>query len=1196
MPKTSSLPGNERKELTKDQEAVLKAYFGKDGRVCVDAGAGTGKTTTLIETLANIVVEEIKNHQSENPMERILAVSFGVEASRQLKTALRKRLRDCEEAGVQLSQNIWRYIECESHIQTIDAFMQSLLREIALKVGISPAFEVPSGLEQDQIVEETLARILRDQNTAQKWRRLSTAFPPLDYLEFAPENLKAMVWNSHQKSREFCMEIDLVRKSLVDSVKKIIHSGKSPPFTIQDLKEIVEKLSNRTYTLSCQPDSEGDLVIHAEDVYATSLQLAEDFGDILVAFDSEYNKLTREEGWLTYIDVAYLVWKYTMRGGDKDWIASLQNRFDHILVDEFQDTSFVQFEVIKSLIRPGNPPSRNHVMLIGDVKQSIYQWRSAEPQIFAAIIRSTKQPHSKKESPLEGMIHRALVSNFRSHPYLIDLFNGVFSNIFSDEARGAISGEVPYTALKFAQVHETSPFYDSTPRVHIFLNNERTVGQWVSNEAQRMSEMIRTILDPAKSKIKIRDKDSLRTPQAGDIALLFRRSRNIPNYVEELRASGIKCTILTDISLFGAREVSLIIDFLDWLANPESRESITRILRSPLVALSDKTLRYLASEGFLLIRALRKWNASLDLPEEDKARLEDLLRLRNDLRWDREGPKAALVEKIIAGSCFDSIVLTSEKGVQAQANLWMLIEVLSSWEDEELLPYRDLVETIKELRERAWEGIERDYPRAVLADERSRDSVKIMTIHAAKGLEFPIVVIPESIVHVFESSRTARMVRSRKIGMILKPRASRIALPAGVLIARGGRDRGIAWASRGREESILWLSPVRDALSGVFTANTPLNDTISDAVAEFWRILYVAATRAKDHLIFSCGDKWTRYEWNSWMRFLRKSLRLEDVNPGIHRISLSWKDEKSKSVKREVKIGIEDIPPSPELQPSPFSPQTHPTGTASGYEDGCPSFVPSRINPSTFPTIVECPRRYQYETVWRTSGLRIPTAATGANPPRRMSAEEWGRRVHEVFASRDYSTRFDADKRVLDLLSQYQGKLRIELERALENFSKLPISKTLMDAATQQRTIFPERTLNSLLTSMNPPLLVEGRLDLLFNAGNEGWLLIDFKAEEEPEIGSYRDRIHKGQMDAYAWLVEKALGLKIGKAFLAYIHPNASQREHTPNAEKFEAFATSKLGSLFVDSRGLKAEYSSGPKGTCLVCPFSDNVGGPCDH
>ena len=69
MPETLSLPGNERKELTKDQEAVLKAYFSKGGRVCVDAGAGTGKTTILIETLANVVVEEMKNHQSENPME-----------------------------------------------------------------------------------------------------------------------------------------------------------------------------------------------------------------------------------------------------------------------------------------------------------------------------------------------------------------------------------------------------------------------------------------------------------------------------------------------------------------------------------------------------------------------------------------------------------------------------------------------------------------------------------------------------------------------------------------------------------------------------------------------------------------------------------------------------------------------------------------------------------------------------------------------------------------------------------------------------------------------------------------------------------------------------------------------------------------------------------------------------------------------
>ena len=1196
------LPGIERKKLTDDQKAVFEAYFSPNGRVCVDAGAGTGKTLTLIETLAKVVVTEAEGSRRDNPMERILAVSFGVEASRQLKTTLKKRLRDYEAAGGQLPQQIWRQIECESHIQTIDAFMQALLREIAVKIGISPAFEIPSGIDRDSLINEALNGVLQDPENLQRWRRLEGAFPNLDFMDFAPENLEEMVWASHQKSREFCMEIDEVRKSLTASVRNMIHRGKSPPFTLEDLTRLVQELSNGRYMLTCQADSKDELIRHAEDVYNNSLQLSEDLGDILASFDAEYKKLTRERGWLTYIDVAFLVWQYTTKPGDTDWRASLQNRFDHILIDEFQDTSHVQFEVIKSLIRPGNSSKHNHVMLIGDVKQSIYQWRSAEPQIFARIIRSSKKSPSSLEPPLKGMIHRPLYSNFRSNNQLIDFFNSVFSTLFSDQARGAIAGEVPYVPLKFVpperskNVDANTP-NDGLPRVHVLLNNDRTVGGWVSNEARRLAAVIRAALVPTNPQIRVRDKSGLRPAQAGDVALLFRRNRNIPTYVTELRSSGIKCSIQTDISLFQEREVSLIIDFLDWLANPESRESITRILRSPLVALSDKTLRYLASERFFLIHALQKWTPSLALPEEDKARLEDLLKLRYDLRWDREGPKAALVEKIIAGSCFDSVVLTSEEGVQAQANLWMLVEVVSSWEEEELLPYRKFVELLKQLRERAWEGTERDYPRAILADEHSRDSVKIMTVHAAKGLEFPVVIIPESIVFAPEDGRNTRMVRDRQTGIILKPRASRTTLPPGVLISPPSQNRNIAWVSRGREESILWLSPLRDLTQGTFVATSPLNEALGNATAEFWRILYVAATRAKDHLVFSIGSHWTRNKWTSWMNYFRTALHLENAFPSESReVSQSWKDRDGSTVEKKLQIGIEDIPSLPSPAPSPFPADLRPTGTDLDYEAACPSFVPSRINPSTFPIIMECPRRYQYQEVWGTSGLRTPPEAIGAKPPPRMTAEAWGKKVHKAFSLRDFSKELASDSRTSSFLGQAMAPVRRELEKALENFSTLPISQQVAEAAHQKRPIIHERKLRGLLRSVNPPLLVDGRFDLLFYSNNGDWLLADFKAEREPEPNSYRDRVYQGQLDAYTWLIKEALGIKVEKAILAYVHPTASQREHTPSADRFDKLATSTLRALTTDSYGLRAKPSAAPEGACAACPFSERVGGPCQH
>ena len=148
------LKRNKTPELESDQKYVMNCYLRPGGRVCVDAGAGTGKTTVLIETLAETVLRELQGKPSNfNPMERILVVSFGVEASRQLKSRLKERLRDHESAGGILPTNIWRFIETESHIQTIDAFLQALLREIVTEIGLNPSFEISTGLEQDNLVD-----------------------------------------------------------------------------------------------------------------------------------------------------------------------------------------------------------------------------------------------------------------------------------------------------------------------------------------------------------------------------------------------------------------------------------------------------------------------------------------------------------------------------------------------------------------------------------------------------------------------------------------------------------------------------------------------------------------------------------------------------------------------------------------------------------------------------------------------------------------------------------------------------------------------------------------------------------------------------------------------------------------------------------------------------------------------------------
>ena len=546
MKSTYLVKGPDAQRIQKDQEDVMDAYLAPGGRVCVGAGAGTGKTYTLIMTLVEQVLR-LQNGKPKNfnPLKRVLVVSFGKEASRQLKAKLRKALREHEAVAGQLPVDLWRYIESESNIQTIDSFLQSLLREVSVEAGVNPAFEVPNGLDQDQLVDDVIDSIRRTKSLDDAWQRLERVFPALDFAEFPPENLRQMLWNTHQKMREFCMNAQTVKSELFRLLDEAVHQKVLPPYTIAQVRGLANTLSAGTLTMSVPQAAEADMVKHAEEVYATSKKLAEDFGDLLIAFDEEYDTISRKEGTLTYNDMAYLVWSYTYTSGDTSWTSSLSSRFDHILVDEFQDTNHVQHQMILSLLRTGAKGTENNVIFIGDIKQSIYKWRSAEPRIFIKLMDDINS--GKSLGPLQGMVYRPLTSNFRSNDALISFYNGVFEELFKDQTRGAVAGTILYEDL----AHKRSDVEDKKiPKVHVLMNDGKDRNAWVNQETTDFTSAIQAIIRD-DSTIKVYDGERARPPLPGEIALLFRSSTNIPSYVNSLRRAGISCAVQTGISLFG---------------------------------------------------------------------------------------------------------------------------------------------------------------------------------------------------------------------------------------------------------------------------------------------------------------------------------------------------------------------------------------------------------------------------------------------------------------------------------------------------------------------------------------------------------------------------------------------------------------------------------------------------------------------
>jgi ATP-dependent helicase/nuclease subunit A len=356
-------------QLQPDQAEAFLEFHEGTARLVVDAGAGTGKTTTLIRTVAETVVREVDSEES--PFDRILLTTFSTDAANELKTRLKAQLREHDEhAAESLPQSVWREIETAADISTIDSFFHHLLDEIAIDVGLPPDFEVRGQLETDALLEALLDELQREHPA--ELQRLRNAYPAEEWREYPPESIGEILFEIQQKSREFCWSVDDVIDSLTRSFEEM-HADEGRPTDLGTINRMLEELVEPGAAVAPPDDAtEQQFVRHVQDTYDRTRDLLDDLEVVLETFDERYDARTQSEGLLTHTDVTYLLWKTLATDPDGLLARSLYERYDYVFVDEFQDTSHAQCEVLSYLIT--EEPDGNQLMLIGDVKQSIYEW------------------------------------------------------------------------------------------------------------------------------------------------------------------------------------------------------------------------------------------------------------------------------------------------------------------------------------------------------------------------------------------------------------------------------------------------------------------------------------------------------------------------------------------------------------------------------------------------------------------------------------------------------------------------------------------------------------------------------------------------------------------------------------------------------------------------------------------------------
>lgn len=758
------------REFTSSQTAALTG-----GGKLVLAGAGSGKTTVLTERYITLLSEP-----DIQPRE-IVAMTFSRKAAANLQAKIHSALLERQRMDTANADH-WRRQREQmpwARIGTIHSICAGLLRAFPQEAEVDPEFVLGERADdRDDMLQQRLHRLA--------WQRDRDYAALLEVL-------------GSRKEVEGVARLLMDRPDIVDSIR-------ASSVRKEEALDVLEAAYLKAFD-----DIGLDAGQPSRAAHTTILE-------ILAILLRVIEPLLRKEGeatdQLTFDDVEFHALRLMEKNGSAAKRIRESVRF--LLVDEFQDTSTRQWKLIRSLVAEKNgTPDLDRLFLVGDDKQSIYGFRSAN----VTVVESARQAFEASGKPESEWFVR-LDDNFRSVPGVLNPLNEAFSRLLPGDRKKAL----PFEALSAPLKARREDVAETSPSVELLLGLEMKDEEVFANLAERIKSDLETvkIVDP-----DAKEPDTLRSLRPEDIGILFRTRTNQPLLEKALRDAGIPFRVTGGRGFMQQQEVLDLVHLLTALADPRDQVALVGLLRSPLFNLSDEAL---AAILFADANPQHGWRA-LALQQESVGELlndleeEDREALKRSWTWwsrwnelvEHRGPTETLMEALEVGGAWAAFAVGS-RGEQRIANLYRFLDVVRGFAGEGNYTLRRLVERVHREMESPGEESEKE------AELTAEGGVAVMTIHAAKGLEFPYVVLPDL------STRS----KSRGKGGL---RRGNLLIPEGPFapLADPGLAK-IAEMSAGAEEETLHAAMFRDF--------APLEE-----VAERLRLMYVAATRARDRLL-----------------------------------------------------------------------------------------------------------------------------------------------------------------------------------------------------------------------------------------------------------------------------------------------------------------------------------------------------------
>ena len=680
-------------------------------------------------------------------------------------------------------------------------------------------------------------------------------------------------------------------------------------------------------------------------------------------------------------------------------IARTSERYRFFLVDEFQDTNAVQRVLLERLaLAKGRRPA--NLFIVGDLKQSIYGFRGADVDVFRAMT-ATLLAAGGEEKPLQ--------LNFRSQPPLIAFFNHLFARLFQVPLDVPASEYKNLDQLGYVKHEKSEPkreLRDEGPLVEFLLTTKPSLDDDPRAEQDSRvldaQQLARRILALTKGPNAVK---------YGDIALLFRAMTQVQIYESVFRRANIPYQTVLGRGFYEREEITDLIQLLRFLDNKTDEIALAAVLRSPLCGLSDNALLALRCAPLLsevdtadpmrsftatrkLYTALRHHAEIAFISDDEHGLLDRAAKLIGELVDRRHHyPIQDLLRFAVHESEYMTVVAANFDGAQRLANVERLFTLAARFESSGTHLIRDFVRYVEEFEaigSRESEG----------QIDQASDAVRLMTIHQAKGLEFPVVIIPD-LQRLSRVTTDNWFLLDRHNGLTLK-------VPDG----RGNLVAGCTFTSF--EQRHAWREQF-----------------------ESMRLLYVAASRAEDRLILSgvtddLASLGTKNE--SWLKWIWQALELGDRNSS----GLVQLDD---GVELQLTLNLVDEPT--ELEAAVEESQTN-LHSADSLNEAFPLIRPfgpirgnaiHRFSVTQLINFQRCPRQYYFDRV-----LQLPSAdqmaiwnnAEAPEPPANLTATLKGSVIHR------FCERYTPDQSAEECLREsFDDVLRLRQAQLSDRFIEI---------------------------------------------------------------------------------------------------------------------------------------------------------------